>query len=242
MKETDLYGPVRDFLLSRGYTVRSEVRGCDITAIKGDDLVILEMKTALTVPLLAQAVERQKAADSVYVVVPHPGKRVRTREWRRTCALLKRLELGLVLVTLDGSNPEVEIPFHPAVRTIRKRRDIRRAIIEEAASRSGDFNQGGSTGQKLVTAYREASIKIACFLQVMGASSPKKLRQAGTGEKTASILYKNYYGWFRRVARGQYELTDKAVQEMAAYCDLVERYRVEALSVTGANHGGSATP
>ena len=123
MKETDLYGPVRDFLLSRGYTVRSEVRGCDITAIKGDDLVILEMKTALTVPLLAQAVERQKAADSVYVVVPHPGKRVRTREWRRTCALLKRLELGLVLVTLDGSNPEVEIPFHPAVRTIRKRRE-----------------------------------------------------------------------------------------------------------------------
>ena len=308
MRETDLYEPVRDFLTSNGYTVRSEVKGCDIAATRGDELVILEMKTALSVSLLAQAVERQRAADSVYVVVPHPGKRIRSREWRRICNLLKKLELGLVLVKLadghasramdgiiDGSadrradgdadghadghgdgheggpvdvnadgherhadepagrriderangqpdgqpnvhkhrSASVEIPFHPAVRTPRRRKDIRRAILDEAASRSGDFNVGGSTGRKLVTAYRETSIKIACFLQAMGTTSPLRLRQAGTGQKTASILYNNYYGWFERVARGRYQLTAKGADEIATYPDLAERYRKEAPAATG---------
>lgn len=239
MRETDLYEPVRDYLLSNGYEVRSEVQGCDITATKGNELVILEMKTALNVPLLAQAVERQKAADSVYVVVPHPGKRVRTRNWRRTCNLLKRLELGLVLVKLGDGPGRVEIPFHPSAREIRRRKDVRRAIIEEAASRSGDYNRGGMSGRKLVTAYREASIKVACFLQAMGTTSPLRLKRAGTGQNTASILYKNHYGWFERVSRGQYALTARATQEMGEYPDLVERYRAEALAAT---NGAEADP
>ncbi len=30
--EKDLYGPMRDFLVGQGYTVRGEVKHCDITA------------------------------------------------------------------------------------------------------------------------------------------------------------------------------------------------------------------
>ena len=32
MPETDLYRPVHDYLVKQGYTVRSEVRHCDIAA------------------------------------------------------------------------------------------------------------------------------------------------------------------------------------------------------------------
>ncbi len=30
--ESDLYGPVRDYLRELGYEVKGEVRGCDVTA------------------------------------------------------------------------------------------------------------------------------------------------------------------------------------------------------------------
>lgn len=103
MKETDMYPAVRHFLVSQGYTVRSEVRGCDVVAEKDGRFVVLEMKTRLSVALLAQAASRQRAVESVYVVIPHPGDRVKTREWRQTCHLLRRLELGLLLVTLPAT-------------------------------------------------------------------------------------------------------------------------------------------
>ena len=36
--------------------MRSEVKDCDIAAVKGDDLLIIELKKTLNVPLLVQAV------------------------------------------------------------------------------------------------------------------------------------------------------------------------------------------
>ena len=39
MHETDLYGPIRDYLVTLGYDVQGEVKGCDIAARKGDDLI-----------------------------------------------------------------------------------------------------------------------------------------------------------------------------------------------------------
>src|SRR5687767_1100498 len=92
-RECDLYEPLRDYLTEQGYTVRSEVRGCDITAVRGDELVVIEMKRGLTLDLLIQGAERQRVADSVYLAVPKPRPQ-RTREdnarWRGLQRLLKR--------------------------------------------------------------------------------------------------------------------------------------------------------
>ena len=38
MRESDLYPPIRAFLEDAGYLVRSEVKDCDVTATKDDEL------------------------------------------------------------------------------------------------------------------------------------------------------------------------------------------------------------
>lgn len=223
--ETDLYRPVHDYLVKQGYIVRAEVNHCDIAAVKGDDLIVVELKRAINITLLAQAVERQKITDSVYVAVPRPANMRRWMSQTKSVQLvLKRLEIGLILVSIKSSKPSVEVLFHPVPYDRRKRKSVHRAVITEIANRSGDFNEGGSCRRKLVTAYRENAIHIACCLSVQGPLSPKDLRSLGTGKKTLSILYTNVYSWFERVDRGVYALSAKGREEMEAYGELVEHY------------------
>lgn len=223
--ETDLYRPVHDYLAKQGYTVRAEVNHCDIAAVKGDDLIVIELKRAINITLLAQAVERQKITDSVYVAVPRPAN---MRKWmgqsKSVQLLLRRLEIGLILVSTKSSKPSVEVIFHPVPFDRRKRKSVHRAVITEINGRSGDFNEGGSCRRKLVTAYRENAIHIACCLCLRGPLSPKDLRSLGTGAKTLSILYTNVYSWFERVGRGLYALSAKGRAEICAYSELVEHY------------------
>ncbi|MGD0113094.1 MAG: hypothetical protein ABSD48_14630, partial [Armatimonadota bacterium] len=87
LSETDLYRPVRDYLLAQGYIVRAEVNHCDITAVKGDELVVIELKKAFGTALLIQAAQRQRITDSVYVALP---KQRPSRTWRGAQHLLRR--------------------------------------------------------------------------------------------------------------------------------------------------------
>ena len=100
-------------------------------------------------------------------------------------------------------------------------------MIREVQSRSADYNQGGSSKRKLVTAYRESAVHIAVRLQQLGPLSTKSLRELGTGEKTTAILYDNVYGWFERVSRGVYSLSPRGILELACYPDLVAHYSQE---------------
>ena len=51
MRETDLYPPVKAFLEAQGYTVKGEVEGCDVVALRGDEPpVVVELKTAFSLP------------------------------------------------------------------------------------------------------------------------------------------------------------------------------------------------
>jgi hypothetical protein len=229
LAETDLHGPISDYLVAQGYTVRSEVADCDITATKGDELIVIELKRRFSTALLIQATRRQRITDSVYVALPRPKW---DRTWRGTMHLLKRLELGLILVCLDGKRHLVEVVFHPVPFRRRKRKLLQRAVIREIESRSYDFNLGGSNRRKLVTAYREQAVQIACYLDLLGPLSPRQLRALGAGPKTASILYSDFYGWFDRIARGLYALRPQGRQELAAYPALVRRYRALAQKQT----------
>lgn len=225
IRETDLYAPLRDYLTAQGYTVRAEVKGCDITATKGDALIIIELKRSMTLTLLAQAAQRQRVADSVYVAVPRPPGGAAGRAWKGIRHLLRRLELGLILVSVGSKAPSVEIVFHPVPFARRKQKSVRRALLEEMAGRSGDFNEGGSTRRKLVTAYRESAIQIACCLERLGSASPRDLRARGCSAKTTSILYDNVYGWFERQGRGVYGLSAKGRKELKGYPELVRAYQ-----------------
>ncbi len=231
LAETDLYCPVRDYLAQQGYTVRGEVHHCDVAAVRGEELIVIELKRGLTLALLAQAVQRQQLTDSVYVAIPRPENK---RKWMAQTAdvqaVLKRLELGLLLVSLSPSHPPVEVILHPLPATRRRRKRAQRALLAEIARRSGDFHQGGGCRQKLVTAYRENAIHIACCLAELGPLSPRALRARGTGSKTLAILYRNVYAWFTRTARGVYALSEQGQADLAHYPALAARFRVMVTS------------
>ena len=215
MLETELSAPVKTYLESHGYQVNCEVKDCDIVATRGDDLIIVELKTSVNLTLLVQATKRQSISDSVYVAVPAPTKR--NRQWRGTLTVLKRLEIGLLLVEEGAMGMVVSKQFDPIPYQRKKNTRSRRALLTEVADRSGDYNVGGSTKTTLMTAYRENAILIACCLSKLGPSSPKSLRNLGTGDKTTSILSANHYGWFQRVEKGVYELTDQGDFESRSF-------------------------
>ncbi len=220
MKETDLYEPVRAYLARHGYEISAEVKHCDIAATRGDDLIVVELKTSANMNLLIQATERQQITGGVYVAIPDPKRNRRFRGVRR---VLRRLELGLLVVTSSALGPEVRKIFDPLPTQKQQRSKKRQAIIQEIADRSGNYNIGGSTRTKLMTAYRENAIFIATCLEELGPSSPKAVRDLGSGDKTQSILANNHYGWFQRVDRGVYQLTDQGLHDLAAYPELHER-------------------
>lgn len=226
ISESDLFEPIQDYLIAQGYTVKAEVLNCDITAVKDDELVVIELKKNLNISLLIQAANRQKFADSVYVAIATiPGKSL-PRHFKGACHLLKRLELGLILVSFLKTRTKVEIIFHPCEFKKRKSHKVRRNIIREISGRTGNFNTGGTTGTQIITAYRESAIHIACFLLAYEELSPAKLRQMGTSKKTQAILADNHYGWFDRVKRGVYTLHDQGRNALAQYPDLVAHYTV----------------
>ena len=202
MLETELSAPVKAYLESHGYQVNCEVKDCDIVATRGDDLIIVELKTSVNLTLLVQATKRQSISDSVYVAVPAPTKR--NRQWRGTLTVLKRLEVGLLLVEEGAMGMVVSKQFDPIPYQRKKNTRSRRALLTEVADRSGDYNVGGSTKTTLMTAYRENAILIACCLSKLGPSSPK-------------ILSANHYGWFQRVEKGVYELTDQGDFESRSF-------------------------
>lgn len=226
MRETDLYEPVRDWLIAAGWQVRGEVKGCDIAALNGEQLVLVELKTVLNFEVVLQATDRQRAGDVVYIAVPAKLRTLSGKRWKLAMHLLKRLELGLFLVHFSnregGVPPRVEEAIPPLPFDRMKSRNVakkrRESLIKEFHARTGDHNRGGSVRHPILTAYREQALFIARLLQEYGPLSTRALRKMGTDcARTTSILADNYYGWFERVSMGVYRLTDKGTQALDHY-------------------------
>ena len=222
--ESDLYEPIAAHLRDVGYDVRGEVRGVDVVALRDDELVGVELKLRMGLDLILQAVERQRSLDAVYVAVEAPPAGFRRRNKRRIYGLLRRLEVGLIVVHFNSSGPSVDVQLPPRAHVRRRSQKERRLIIKEFTGRSGDRNLGGSAARQVVTAYREQSIFIASALLHIGTASPADLRRVGTGDKTQSILSRNVYGWFARVDRGQYAIEAEGRTAVAEYPDVFEHY------------------
>lgn len=228
MKEEDLFEPVRALLEGAGYVINAEVAHCDVVAQKDDDLVVVELKKNLSVTLLSQGVRRQKTGARVYVAIPKPAT-YSFKKWKHIFPVLRKLELGLIFVSLAGDTPFAEVALEQsAYNGNRIYSKQKKRLLSEAAGRSVSCNTGGCVGKKIATAYTEAAIQIACLLEVHGALSTRKLRELGTDQKrTTSILYKNFYGWFENVGRGVYALT-KQWETEENYAELRAYYREKA--------------
>jgi len=202
--ETSLYAPVKAFLERQGFTVKGEVGGCDIVAVREGEkplLVIAELKLGFTLELLLQAADRMRAADEVWLAV-RASRRGRDRDRRvhRLCRLL-----GLGLLAVPAGRGEVEVLAEP--EPYRPRRDARRRrrLLREHATRRGDPSPGGATRTPIMTAYRQRALLCAERLR----DGPLPLRDLrGDVPDAAAILQRDVYGWFARIQRGVYRLTE----------------------------------
>lgn len=235
--EADLYDPVQHYFRSLGYQVQAEVNDCDVVAFKDDALIIIELKLNLNITLLMQAAKRQKFTPDVYIAIQRPKSSLRRRKWRDLVHLVRRLELGLILISFESKKPRISIVHEPThfdrTRSVRQSKRGREKLIKEARDRRSNHNIGGSNQVTTMTAYKEKSIQIAFYLEHLGPMSAKDLRSLSTGEKTYGILYNNYYKWFKRVDRGLYYLTDLGREEYQKYPEIIKLYGKSELSVKG---------
>lgn len=220
--EKDLYAPVKEFFECDGYTVKSEVKECDIVAVKDGDLIITELKLSLNLEVILQAVQRQKMNEKVYIAVPVPKI---NKRYKKICDLLKRLEIGLILVYVKKAFSYVRVEMEcknctsRIISTYGKRK--KKKLEEEFHLRHGDNNTGGVTREKLITAYREKSLYIAGLMKNNGPLSAKELRALGAAENAHDIIYQNHYRWFEKVERGKYQLSEYGLSDIENYSELI---------------------
>lgn len=239
--ETELYAPLKAFFEERGYIVRSEVRHCDLVGYRpgSDEPLIVEMKKTFNLPLLLQGLERQKLSGEVYLAVEknRTKKGAHNQRWSEITILCRRLGLGLIAVTRYKTKPAfVEIlcapqdsVYTPGPKVVKRRAE---RLMHEFHERSGDYNVGGSHGAKLVTAYREKALRVALALQEGGGEmAPKDARDRSGVGSAAAILQRDYYGWFRRVARGRYCLTPAGTEGLRQYAHVVDTWRRAAAAL-----------
>ena len=227
MKETELYIPVKRLLEEEGYEIRGEVSGADIAAMRGEELLIVEMKTAFNLKLLMQVVKRQRMTDNVYIAIPRPSykkrfnKDIKDREY-----LLRRLSLGLIYVAMDSEAPYAAVVFKPGKFDMDKSKaaSSRKTakLLKEYGGRSKDYNIGGSVRTNLVTVYREKALVIAYCLKKNGTTKTKILKEMGCSDKTTTILYNNYYGWFEKTGKAEYKLSESGFKALAKYREVLE--------------------
>lgn len=209
IKESDLYLPIKQFFQIKGYTVKGEVKNCDIVCIKEKKVIVIEIKKTFNLKLVYQAIERQSLTSHVYVAILKPNK-----SFNDINKLCKRIGIGLIFVTLGKKESLVEIKLSPDDKLKNINYKKRSIMIKETINRKLD-NVGGSNKTKIITAFREQNIKIACIIKNLGEASPKQLIvDYKFDKKVYSILNNNYYGWFYRKSRGKYTITDKCLTEL----------------------------
>jgi hypothetical protein len=203
--ETSLYLPVKTFLESAGYTVKGEIGGCDVVGISEGDptvVVICELKLTFNLELILQAVDRATVSDEVWIAARVSAKGRGREADKRYRDLCRRLGIGMLGVSDAGDVSILVSSVSPMPRTNPKRRT---RLVREHRKRQGDPALGGSTKVPIMTAYRQQALACAAAL----ADGPLRPRDLKPLTPTAGqILLNNYYGWFEKIDKGVYGLSD----------------------------------
>ena len=208
MKETDLYSAVKQLFEGLGFTVKAEIGAADVVAQRGQDApVIIELKLGFTLTLVHQAIARQAITDDVYLAVPKWKGKAGWKTFKSNIGLCKRLGLGLIAVDIDGNAAKIyadPMAYVPRQSKVKKAR-----LMKEFSAREGDPNLGGITRQTIMTAYRQNAMKCAQVLLVDGPSKGVIVAEKAGVEKATRLMADNHYGWFSKVSRGIYALSDR---------------------------------
>ena len=227
LRETDLYQPLKAFMESQGYSVKSEISNCDVVAVRGDDeLVVIELKTAFTLPLIFQGIRRQSLTDHVYLAFAVHTDRSEATIWRRhyrdILKLCRMLGLGLITVHINvDSRSSIEVHLDPTPYQPRKHKRRRAMLLREFQRRVGDPNQGGISKRPIVTAYRQDALRCAWLLDQGGPTRAIAVKAETGVYRAPRILQRDHYGWFQRVERGTYSLTPNGKLALGTYADVI---------------------
>ncbi|WP_105436003.1 DUF2161 domain-containing phosphodiesterase [Neorhizobium tomejilense] len=209
--ETSLYLPVKTFLESFGYEVKGEVGGCDLVGLSETDppvVVICELKLTFNLELILQAVDRAGVSDEVWIAARVSAKGRGREADKRYRDLCRRLGIGMLGVSDQGEVSVLVSSVSPMPRTNPKRRT---RLVREHRKRKGDPAVGGSTKVPVMTAYRQQALACASALSD-GPLRPRDMKQ--TAPTAGTILRANYYGWFERIDKGVYGLTEVGRQAL----------------------------
>ncbi|MBO9628183.1 MAG: DUF2161 domain-containing phosphodiesterase [Shinella sp.] len=212
--ETSLYLPVKGFLETAGYVVKGEIGGCDLVGLSADDppvVVICELKLTFNLELILQAVDRAAVSDEVWIAAKVSAKGRGREADKRYRDLCRRLGIGMLGISDAGDVSVIVGSVTPMPRTNPKRRS---RLMREHQKRRGDPALGGSTRTPLMTAYRQQALGCAIAL----VDGPLRVRDIRAGVPEAGkILQSNVYGWFERLDRGIYGLTDAGREALARW-------------------------
>ncbi len=198
--EKDLYAPVKALFEEDGFQVKGEVKDCDLVAERDGELVICELKLRFNLKLVYQLLRRKSLSNTVYGAVVTPK-----RDTDDILRLIKAIDCGLIFVS--EKTEIAEVVYNPSGMGSRKSQKAAK-LKNEFQNRSFD-NVGGCNNTRLMTVYKEQSIRLLCALELLGEAKPYKLKELGFDKNVRDILYNNYYGWFKNVKRGVYALSEK---------------------------------
>jgi hypothetical protein len=215
VKESDLYLPLKRFLQAQHYEVKGEVHDCDVVAIRGREApIVVELKRALNLDVVVQAVERLSLTPKVYIAIPKQSSAFSSRR-RHIVKLLRMLGVGLMLIDADHGRTYVEVLLDPGEYRPRRSKSRQERLLGEFTKRVGDPNLGGSDRRTgIMTVYRQRSIAIARFLQQQPLAKASHIAATLRDPKARDILYRDVYGWFDRVSLGVYALSPRGQREI----------------------------
>ena len=215
-RETDLYAPIKRFLEEQNYVVKGEIGNVDVVGCRADEPpVLIELKTAFSLTLFHQAIDRLALSDTVYIAVPHKPGKAFARAIKRNKTLCRRLGIGLLTVRLKDGSVYAHLdpgPYRPRQSAAKKAR-----LLREFSKRVGDPNKGGAARTQLVTAYRQDALRCLSYLSTTGPTKAA-IVAAETGVEIARrIMSDNHYGWFERVKLGIYAITPDGKNALKHY-------------------------
>lgn len=157
MKESELFEPIKKFLLESGCSdVYGEVINCDVLGIDGDNNYIVEMKTSLSFKLIDQAIERVRLGHYVYIAVPKRKSAIP----RCVKEILQKYKIGL----LEVGKRKVKVTIPAKYNDIANNRNgylrIRKHIKEHHLTQVGGVKSGEG-----VTSYSLTIDAIKAFMR-----------------------------------------------------------------------------
>ncbi|PLS15062.1 hypothetical protein CVD28_24600 [Bacillus sp. M6-12] len=139
MKESDLFLPVKKFLLESGYSnVYGEVGKCDVLGVNGECNIIVELKTTLSFKLIDQAIERLKQGHYVYIAIPKRKQSIP----KCVKEILTYHKIGLIEVGMRSFKVTIPARFNRLANKRKSYKRLRKNIKEYSEGQIGGVKSG----------------------------------------------------------------------------------------------------